>query len=171
MGRHSAPDEDVEPADAGEAEATATTLDLTPRGGRHSVGDADDRVQDSAVQDRADDAHTQRIAVVPVDPDAAETVDTDQLPGPPPPAESVEPHKPARRESGTRADLRMLRHNAAVRAQVIGAVIVMFLLYTVVLLVIGKTHDYLQWLFVPIVAAGVAVGLVLDLAHRRAGNS
>jgi hypothetical protein len=78
--------------------------------------------------------------------------------------------KTQRRESGTRADLRMLRHNGAVRAQALAAVIVSFLLYTVVMVVIGDSGSYLQWLWIPIVASGVLVGLVLDLAHRRANK-
>jgi hypothetical protein len=213
MGRHSAPDADGQSADVA-AQASATTLDLAQRNGRHARSDAS--FDDLPLPD--DEAHTQRIAIIPAETEPSPTADTDQLapldlleptelPGPVEPPEPAElpvppgapepvvpsrPDKPskadkaaakaekaaaraaakqAKGESGTRADLRMLRHNGAVRAQAIGAVIVSFLLYTVVLLVIGKTHDYLQWLFVPIVVAGIAVGLVLDLAHRRAANS
>ena len=79
--------------------------------------------------------------------------------------------KQARGESSTRADLRMLRQNGAVRAQALAAVIVSFLLYTVVMLVIGRTDVYLQWLWTPIVLSGFLVGLVLDLGHRRANKS
>jgi hypothetical protein len=79
--------------------------------------------------------------------------------------------KAERGESGTRADLRVLREQPAVRAQVIGAVIASFLIYTLVLLVLGHTDKYLIWLWVPIVVCGVLVGLVLDLAHRRTRKS
>jgi hypothetical protein len=75
------------------------------------------------------------------------------------------------RESETKADLRLLRNNGAVRAQAIGAVIVVFLLYTLTMLVIGRTDAYALWIWVPIVASGVLVGLVLDLAHRRGTRS
>jgi hypothetical protein len=79
--------------------------------------------------------------------------------------------KAKRSQTGTRADLRMLRQNGAVRAQALAAVIVSFLLYTVVMVVIGAGGSYLQWLWIPIVASGVLVGVVLDLAHRRAAKS
>ena len=69
------------------------------------------------------------------------------------------------------ADLRILRQNSAVRAQAVGAVIAAFLVYTVVMIVLGRTGDYLLWLWIPIVASGVLVGLVLDLAHRRAAKN
>jgi cytoskeletal protein RodZ len=79
--------------------------------------------------------------------------------------------KQARADSGTRADLRMLRQNGAVRAQALAAVIVSFLLYTVVMLVLGEAGVYLKWIWIPIVASGFLVGLVLDLGHRRANKS
>lgn len=75
------------------------------------------------------------------------------------------------RGSETKADLRLLRNNGAVRAQAVGAVIVSFLLYTLTMLVIGRTDVYALWIWVPIVASGVLVGLVLDLAHRRGTRS
>ncbi|MGH8860627.1 MAG: hypothetical protein ACRDVG_05230 [Jatrophihabitantaceae bacterium] len=76
-----------------------------------------------------------------------------------------------KRESDTKADLRILRQNGAVRAQAIGAVIVAFLLYTLVMLAIGRGNDFAKWIWIPIVVAGVLVGLVLDLGHRRAERS
>ncbi len=75
--------------------------------------------------------------------------------------------KPARKESDTHADLRLLRKNSAVRAQCLAAVVVSFALYSVVLLVISKTDVYLLWIWIPIVLAGVLVGAVLDAAHKR----
>jgi hypothetical protein len=75
------------------------------------------------------------------------------------------------RGSETKADLRLLRNDGAVRAQAVGAVIVSFLLYTLTMLVIGRTDVYALWIWVPIVASGVLVGLVLDLAHRRGTRS
>jgi hypothetical protein len=75
------------------------------------------------------------------------------------------------RGSETKADLRLLRNNGAVRAQAVGAVIVSFLLYTLTMLVIGRTDVYALWIWVPIVASGVLVGLVLDLAHRRGARA
>jgi hypothetical protein len=86
-------------------------------------------------------------------------------------AEAKAQRKQAKSESNTRADLRMLRQNGAVRAQALAAVIVSFLLYTIVMVVIGRTDVYLEWLWIPIVLAGFLVGLVLDLGHRRANKS
>jgi hypothetical protein len=74
-------------------------------------------------------------------------------------------------ESSTRADLRMLRQNSAVRAQALAAVIGSFLVYTVVMLVTDHTGVYLQWVWIPIVVSGFLVGLVLDLGHRRSNKS
>lgn len=69
-------------------------------------------------------------------------------------------------ETDTQADLRVLRENSAVRARSIAAVLVSFLLYTIVMIVVGRTAVYLLWIWIPIVVAGVLVGVVLDLAHR-----
>jgi hypothetical protein len=74
-------------------------------------------------------------------------------------------------ETDTQADLRVLRENSAVRARSIAAVLVSFLLYTVVMIVIARTDVYLLWIWIPIVVAGVLVGVVLDLAHRSPKGS
>jgi hypothetical protein len=157
MGRHSAPDDVGD--DAVETDAPLAVLDLGEPLGRHAGRDDD-----------FDQAHTQRIAIID-DP----TTGPVPVVEPAPPAEA-KPDKKAtkaarkaeRGESNTRADLRLLREQPAVRAQVIGAVIMSFLIYTVVMLVLGDSNKYLIWLWIPIVACGVLVGLVLDLAHRRA---
>lgn len=192
MGRHSAPDEpevdSVEPAEDATVQLDAVNA------GRHSR--FDDHQAAAARSAGTDEAHTQRIAIISVDADPSPT-DTDVLPrllaapADSEPAETedtehteesegtaetaevpaAEPAKPARRESGTRSDLRMLRQNSAVRAQAIGAVIASFLIYTIVIVVLGRTDVYLPWLFVPIVVSGFLVGLVLDLAHRRSAKS
>lgn len=74
----------------------------------------------------------------------------------------------ARSESNTRADLRLLRTDGAVRAQAIAALVASFLIYTVVMLVLGRGDEFAQWVWIPIVLCGVLIGGVLDLAHRRA---
>lgn len=83
----------------------------------------------------------------------------------PPPAAvvSVTPRSP----SGTRGDLKLLRQNAALRVRCIGAVVATFLIYTVVLIVIGRTDVYLLWVWIPTVLSGILVGTFLDAAHRR----
>lgn len=76
-------------------------------------------------------------------------------------------HAP-RAQSGTHADLQMLRENPALRARCIAAAVVPFLLYTVVLVVIGRADIYLVWVWIPIVLAGILVGMLLDLGYRSA---
>ena len=183
MGRHSAPDDVGD--DAVETDTPLAVLDLGDALGRHA-SDNDD----------FDQAHTQRIAIVD-DPTTAPVPVVEPAPPaaarPDKKADKAEAkavkqaerdaqksakqsdkqhakaaRKAERGESNTRADLRVLREQPAVRAQVIGAVITSFLIYTVVMLVLGDTNKYLIWLWIPIVACGVLVGLVLDLAHRRA---
>jgi len=73
-----------------------------------------------------------------------------------------------RTETGTHADLRLLREKPALRARCAAAVIVPFLLYTAVMAVIGRVDLYLLWVWIPTVTAGVTVGTFLDVAHRRA---
>jgi len=76
--------------------------------------------------------------------------------------------EPAARSTGTRADLRMLREQPALRARCVAAIVVPFLAYALVLLVIGRTDVFLLWIWIPMVAAGVLFGSFLDAAHRRA---
>ncbi len=100
-----------------------------------------------------------------------------ELAGEPAVAEPVGKAKKKRRtkkdgsETNTQADLRVLRENSAVRARCIAAVLVSFLLYTVVMVVIGRADAYLLWLWIPIVVSGFLVGFVLDLAHKAAKKS
>ena len=78
--------------------------------------------------------------------------------------------KSARGETNTQADLRLLRTSSALRAQCIAAVVAAFALYTLVMAIIGHLSDYAVFIFVPIVVSGVLLGVVLDLAHRRASR-
>jgi hypothetical protein len=70
------------------------------------------------------------------------------------------------RARATNADLHMLRVDPALRARCAAAVVVPFLLYTVVLVVIGRTGLFLLWVWIPLVTAGVVAGMFLDLAAR-----
>ncbi|WAX55366.1 hypothetical protein M6B22_12500 [Jatrophihabitans cynanchi] len=72
-----------------------------------------------------------------------------------------------RAPSGTRADLKLLRQSANLRVRCIGAVVATFLIYTVVLIVLGRTDVYLLWVWIPTVLSGILVGSFLDAAHRR----
>jgi hypothetical protein len=86
-------------------------------------------------------------------------------------AEPGSPETPAaapRRPRGTAADLRLLRSSSAVRARAIAAVVVPFVLYVLVMVVIGRGDRFVLFLWAPILVAGVLVGAVLDLGHRDA---
>jgi hypothetical protein len=72
-----------------------------------------------------------------------------------------------RAPSGTRAALKLLRQSANLRVRCIGAVVATFLIYTVVLIVLGRTDVYLLWVWIPTVLSGILVGSFLDAAHRR----
>lgn len=185
MGRHSTPDAGDD--DAVEIDSPLAVFDVAELRGRHAVAD-DEPVDAPSVGAESDNgfdqALTQRIGVIDAaPPQAAPQPPRDVGPAPDKKnakaaqkaerkaaqkAERKAARKAQRGESGTRADLRVLREQPAVRAQVIGVVIAAFLIYTLVLLVLGRTDKYVLWLWVPIVACGVLVGLVLDLAHRRA---
>jgi hypothetical protein len=71
-------------------------------------------------------------------------------------------------ETDTQADLRILRHSAAVRVRCIAAVLASFLAYTLIMIMIGRMESYLYWIWIPVVTSGVLAGAVLDRAHRRA---
>lgn len=86
------------------------------------------------------------------------------------PADSPAGPPPDRAPHGTHADLQLLRENPAVRARCIAAALVPFVLYTVVLVTIGRADIYLVWVWIPIVLAGVLVGTILDLGYRAAGR-
>ena len=62
----------------------------------------------------------------------------------------------------------MLRDQPALRARCVAAIVVPFLAYALVLLVVGRRDVFLLWIWIPMVAAGVLFGSLLDAAHRRA---
>jgi hypothetical protein len=86
---------------------------------------------------------------------------------PDPAATSPAAARPARGNQSTAADLALLREHSAVRARVIAALVVPFVLYTAVLLLIGALGVYLIWVWIPLVSGGVVAGLILDVEHRR----
>lgn len=69
-------------------------------------------------------------------------------------------------ELGTRGDLQLLREHPAIRARCIAAALVPFALYTIGMISAGAARDFAVWVWVPIVVAGICVGLVLDLGFR-----
>ena len=60
-----------------------------------------------------------------------------------------------------------MRTHSALRARVIAAAIVPFLLYTAVMYVLSAFDVYVIWVWIPLVSAGVLAGSFLDAAHRR----
>jgi hypothetical protein len=48
-----------------------------------------------------------------------------------------------------------------------GALVLIFLVFTSVLILMGRTDVYLIWLWIPTVLSGIAIGGFLDRAHRR----
>jgi hypothetical protein len=200
MGRHSAPDDsDEDVATAGIALVPDPELaGLIESHGRHSRGDdagtdvdVEHTQRIAAVPELPSDAELTLNLTTITEPAPAEPVPLEPVPD----EAAAKPDKQAAKaakaqlkadrkaekkavkkadraghESETRADLRMLRQHPAVRAQAIAAVLASFLVYTLVIIAIGRTSSYVYWLWIPIVASGVLVGLVLDLAHRRAAK-
>jgi hypothetical protein len=69
-------------------------------------------------------------------------------------------------ELGTRGDLQLLREHPAIRARCIAAALVPFALYTIAMIAAGAARNFAVWVWVPIVVAGICVGLTLDLGFR-----
>jgi cation transport ATPase len=169
MGRHSAPDQDEPDDDA----ATLTLIrDSEPTTGRHATLDPDEL----ATVVLAAPAQPEVEAAQP-EVEAESTAEAEETTDAEPAAEAETPkpdkrdRKAARSESNTRADLRMLRHNRALRLQCLLVVVIAFGAYTAVMLGVHDTSEtYLRWIWIPIVLSGVLVGACLDLAHRRAAR-
>lgn len=162
MGRHSAPDDESDQLSDGPVDGGAVAV-VAPadRRGRHSRPDEDDLLT-SPVEDTI---RLQRIDAS-VDVPAALTV-ADR-----PPAEATVAHPPTAEvgESAhsTAADFALVRAHGDVRNRVIAAVLVPFALYTAALAALGKLGTtYLLWIWIPLITAGVLVGLFLDLGHRK----
>lgn len=83
----------------------------------------------------------------------------------PAPAPAAQAPKPAP-AAGTRGDLQLLRSDTRLLLWCAGSVILLFLVYTSVLILLARTDVYLIWLWVPTVLSGMAIGGLLDRAHR-----
>jgi hypothetical protein len=68
---------------------------------------------------------------------------------------------------GTAADLRLLRTDARLRAWAVAAVLGPFVAYFLLVLAIGRTDRFVLFVWAPIVLAGILLGAVLDIGHRR----
>ena len=162
MGRHAAPDDEPEVVAEQPTIRFATAVDnsLRPPGsrplpvprGRHSQPDED---EDEGVDE------VDAVAVFA----AVAQADTEPVPVPEtvPRAES----SAAKNERATAADIRLLRTDSALRARVIAALVVPFVLYTVVLVFVGRVDTWAVWIWLPLITAGVGAGVLLDKAHAR----
>lgn len=188
MGRHSAPDQE-EPDD--ESATLTLVREAGPAAGRHAIDDDEQAtvVMEPAEPDVAADtaadagAHVDSEPAVAAPPTAApEEANAARAAAKAAKAASKAAAKQARRdrkgaakatrgESNTRADLRLLRRNRAVRLQCLLVVVIAFGAYTAVMLGLNHTGDtYLRWIWIPIVLSGFLVGACLDLAYRRAAR-
>lgn len=84
---------------------------------------------------------------------------------PEPPAKTKKP----KGAQSTRSDLALIRTHADVRARCAAGLLVPFVLYVAALVVIGPLSlvRFLLWIWIPLITAGVLVGLFLDVGHRR----
>lgn len=174
MGRHSAPDDEGDLLVAAPEAPTRPS----PRG-RHATPDEVEALESAVVEPEVVERRPERVphdvvdAVVvederpvPTRTSALESLAVDLTK---PTALADEP-KPEKAERGSRADLRLLRSDRALRARCIAAILVPFALYTLVLVVIAALGAYLIWIWIPAILAGVLFGAQLDGAHKRAAG-
>jgi hypothetical protein len=107
------------------------------------------------------------VSAQPVSSEAATAVTAPVVPGAAEPAPPAPAPAPA---AGTRGDLQLLRSDTRLLLWCVGAVVVLFLVYTSVLIVLGRTDVYLIWLWVPTVLSGITIGGLLDRAHRAVSS-
>lgn len=177
MGRHSAPDDEERALPV-----VAARPEHRPRPGRHYRPDderPDERPAGELLHLIAERV-TERLPAPEVESAPAQPAVEPDEPEPAEPAASAStelvPAEPAERkvvaEIGkgnhpTSADLELLRRHSDLRARVIAAVVVPFVIYTAVMYLIAALSVYFIWVWIPLVTAGVLAGSLLDAAHRR----
>ena len=120
--------------------------------GRHSRPDETDDPVETAVDDEPRGRHARPLPT----------------PRPAPAAAGPEVARgPARRSRGTRSDLLLARRHPDVRNRCVAAIVVPFVLYLALLALLDRTALFGMWIWVPIIAAGVLLGAMLDQAHKR----
>ena len=157
MGRHSAPDDDSDVAVVTGVADAADVADV--------AGGADAVATQPVPSDFA-----AGMLVLPRGRHARSEdgwIETDASEAAAAPAEVDRPGPRLPIEPGTRGDLQLLRQSASLRARCAAAVVVPFVLYTIVLVAIKRTDVYLIWFWIPTVVAGVLIGTFLDAAHRK----
>jgi len=166
MGRHSAPDDD-EAVDVLVESAVAVD---TARLGRHSRPEDDAATGAPHDAELLADQETERL--VPPDSEAADEA-TVEVAAPEPGVELVT-DRPAPRvgkgNQSTAADLELLRAHSDLRARVIAAIVVPFVIYTLAMYLGSALDVYFIWVWLPLVTAGVLAGSILDAAHRKRGK-
>lgn len=193
MGRHSAPDGEgagVAVSDLLGRSGSHLGVGTRPgRRGRHSAADEDEGVDldavaapagpDAPATDRLAGAGTTAVLPTLEPPEAEAPAGTGVAAGVSGGGEASDAAAPATAaagatgreavagKTGTHADLALLRTDAGLRARCIAAVVVPFVLFAVVLIVLGRVDAFLLWVWIPTVLAGVLVGTFLDIAHRR----
>jgi hypothetical protein len=179
VGRHSAPDNDSE-APPFEGATVAVAAPAISRG-RHARPEEDESGP-TAIDDTAKIARVNLVEESTAEPiwtpidrmlvdepaldePALDEPGVQQATVDQPPA--TQPTK-RRHERSTAADFALVRAHGDVRARVLAAVLVPFVVYTVAMAVLGKLdRSYLLWIWAPLISAGVLVGLFLDLGHRK----
>lgn len=101
-----------------------------------------------------------------------ETPATPETPAPPEPAPSpaaVAPAPPTRATRASASDLALVRARGDVRARCLAGLVVPFVIYVVVLVLGGSLTltTFLLWIWIPLISAGVLIGLFLDAGHKR----
>lgn len=159
MGRHSAPDD--EENDHVDAAVLTDHVAAT-----HDAGDSHETGR-----------HARPAPNLASDPPAA--VITSPKPGPrfaqpgPPapkdePLEHVPAGEPAKPRRSSTTDFALVKQHSDVRARCIAAVVVPFVVYLAVMFASGATgRQLLLWIFIPLITAGILVGVFLDAGHRR----
>ena len=167
MGRHSAAGDDE--ADLPEAAVASVAVDSR---GRHSRGDEGEApvsiaeaVPEAFVKPRPSPV-TDTAPTEPIPAAAPEEAIFSTQPIRPVEAPSAEP---VAEPSPTARDFALFREHSDVRNRAIAAVLAPFVIYAVVMVVIGRTDVFLIWIWIPLILAGVLMGLVLDLGHKRYG--
>jgi hypothetical protein len=169
VGRHSAVEDEEEGEDLLDLLATDRAGDEVAEApptsrGRHTRAESDPD-PDAAARD----PERRSLNGTGQGPDA---VVTEPNPAAPQPTVTGQPG------NGTRADVRLMRHNRALLARCVAALVVPFVLYTLVLVVIGDVgdvsdpaaggfRDFFIWLWIPALIAGALLGAFLDAAHRH----
>lgn len=174
MGRHSAPDDDYDDESSGTfpVSEVESARAAQPSTGQHSWVSPFTLTPSEPSEHSADSMETDVLPFLEPEVQQAEVAAAVAAEEPPVvgaeerPA-TPEPGPPAPRESGTHADLRLLREDSALRARCAAGVVVPFLLYLGVLIVVGRLDAFLLWVWIPAVTAGIVVGTFLDVAHQH----